>query len=142
MRYRIVLTAYDFQTNAFGLNRFMLRPLDKEVGGVFGAYRVTGTTIGRKYHESATGGLWFGLEAGVCFGGAEKKAGKANAGFWELPGGKWLRLKRLSKRLFGSLKKSWEWNWMLGFGSVEQEGGKLKVDCPRGELRIGAAHPQ
>ncbi|MBM3172053.1 MAG: hypothetical protein FJZ75_10645 [Bacteroidetes bacterium] len=40
MRYRIILTAYDFQANAFGLNRFMLRPLDIEVGGVFGAYRM------------------------------------------------------------------------------------------------------
>ena len=40
MRYRIALTAYDFQTKAFGVNRFMLRPLDINVGGVFGAYRM------------------------------------------------------------------------------------------------------
>lgn len=40
MRYRVVLTAYDFQANAFGLNRFMLRPLDIEVGCIFGAYRM------------------------------------------------------------------------------------------------------
>lgn len=39
-RYRIILTAYDFQTYTFGVNRFMLRPMEIDVGGVFGNYRM------------------------------------------------------------------------------------------------------
>jgi hypothetical protein len=40
MRYRIVLTAYDFQNQEFGANRFLFRPLNLDVGGQFGAYRM------------------------------------------------------------------------------------------------------
>ncbi len=40
MRYKIVLTAYDFQAYQFGLNRFMLRPVGINSGGKFGAYQM------------------------------------------------------------------------------------------------------
>jgi hypothetical protein len=40
MRYKIVLTAYDFQAYQFGLNRFMLRPVGVNSGGKFGAYQM------------------------------------------------------------------------------------------------------
>lgn len=122
MRYRIALTAYDFQSKAFGVNRFMLRPLDIDVG-VYLERTACGTTIGRKYHESATGGLRIGMEARLVFGGKEK-GGEDKCGAVGIAGGKVGQGETAGQALVREFQEELGMELKVGrvLGSVEQAG--------------------